>query len=141
VARFIALHFIPLQLNIHDPAQRLAFRRFHAIWTPTVVVLDMAGNERWRIEGYLPKHELHAQLEMGLARIVALRKRWAEAEPLYARIVEHFGDTAVAAEALYWRGISSYQVTRDHTSLERMALEVTSRFPQSEWAIKASVWV
>lgn len=130
-----------MQLNIHDPAQRLAFRRFNAIWTPTIVVLDAAGNERWRVEGYLPKRELHAQLEMGLARIVAMRKRWAEAEPLYARIVETFGDTLVAPEALYWRGISAYQVTRDHTSLERMALELTSRFPASEWAVKVSVWV
>lgn len=141
MAAFIALHFIPLQLNIHDPAERKAFRRFNALWTPSIVILDAAGNERWRIEGYLPKHELHAQFEMGLARIVAMRKRWADAEPLYARIVERFGDTFVAAEALYWRGISAYQATRDHTSLERMALELTSRFPQSEWALKASVWV
>jgi hypothetical protein len=135
------LHFIPLQLNIHDPSQRLAFRRFNAIWTPTVLVLDASGNERWRIEGFLPKREFHAQLEMGLARIVAMRKRWADAEPLYARIAETFGDTLVVPEALYWRGISAYQATRDHTSLERMALELTSRFPGSEWAVKASVWI
>jgi len=118
----------------------MAFRRFDAVWTPTILVLDPAGKERWRIEGYLPKRELHAQLAMGLARIPALRKRWAEAEPLYAHIVENFGDTLVAPEALYWRGISAYQVTRDHTSLERMALERTSRFPGSEWAVKASIW-
>jgi hypothetical protein len=130
-----------LQLNIHDAAQRLAFRRFNALWTPTVIILDPAGNERWRVEGFLPRREFHAQLEMGLARIVAIRKRWADAEPLYAHIVETFGDTHVAAEALYWRGISAYQVTREHATLERMAIELTSRFPQSEWALKASVWV
>lgn len=104
-------------------------------------MLDVAGNERWRIEGYLPKRELHAQLAMGVARIAAMRKRWAEAEPLYARIVETFGDTLVAPEALFWRGIGAYQVTRDHTSLERTALELTSRFPGSEWTVKASVWL
>jgi hypothetical protein len=132
---------VPLQLNIHEPAQRTAFRRFNAIWTPTALVLDRDGNERWRIEGFLPTREFHAQLEMALARIVALRKRWADAEPIYARIAEQFADTLVAPEALYWRGISAYQVTREHASLERMATELTSRFPRSEWAIKASVWV
>lgn len=106
-----------------------------------MLVLDANGTERWRIEGFLPKRELHAQLEMGLARIVAVRKRWADAEPRYARIVERFGDTFVAPEALYWRGIAAYQVTRDHTSLERMAAELTSRFPGSAWAVKAAVWV
>ena len=128
-------------MNIHESAQRTAFRRFNAIWTPTVLVLDSSGNERWRIEGFLPKREFHAQLEMGLARIVAMRKRWAEAEPLYAHIFESFGDTLVAPEALYWRGISAYQATRDHTSIERMAAELTSLFPGNEWAVKASVWV
>jgi outer membrane protein assembly factor BamD (BamD/ComL family) len=104
-------------------------------------VLDADGNERWRIEGFLPTREFHAQLEMALARIVAMRKRWADAEPMYARIAEQFADTLVVAEALYWRGISAYQVTREHTSLERMATELTSRFPESEWAVKARVWV
>lgn len=131
---------MPFQANVNDPAERTAFRRFGAIWSPSIVILDAEGVERYRIEGFLPAREFHAQLHMALARIVAMRKRWAAAEPLYARIVEEFGDTGAAPEALYWRGVSAYQGRRDHTALVTMAIEMKQKYPASEWAIKAGVW-
>ncbi|HYO79380.1 MAG TPA: hypothetical protein VE010_23140 [Thermoanaerobaculia bacterium] len=134
-------HFIPFQANIHDHAQRTAFRRFGALWTPSVLILDADGVERFRIEGFLPKREFHAHLAMALARLVTARKRWADAEPHYARIVEEFADTTVVPEALYWRGVSAYQGRRDHVALETMATEITARFPGNVWAIKAAVWL
>jgi hypothetical protein len=45
-----------------------------------VVILDSDGDERFRIEGYLPKHEFRAQLELALARVAFMNKKWAEAE-------------------------------------------------------------
>jgi TolA-binding protein len=105
-----------------------------------VVILNSEGLERFRIEGFLPPREFHAQLKLALARIVAMRKRWADAEPLYASIVEQFADTAAAPEALYWRGVAAYQGRRDHTALVAMAAEMKQRYPIGEWAIKAAVW-
>ena len=125
---------------MNDPVERLAFRRFGAIWTPSIVILNSEGTERYRIEGFLPAREFHAQLAMALARIIAMRKRWADAEPHYARIVEEFGDTGAAPEALYWRGVSAYQGRRDHTALVTMAIEMRQKYSASEWAIKAGVW-
>ena len=133
-------HFIPFQANVNDPAERLAFRRFGAIWSPSIIVLNSEGVERYRIEGFLPAREFHAQLALALARIIAMRKRWADAEPHYARIVQELGDTAAAPEALYWRGVSAYQGRRDHTALVTMAIEMKQKYPASEWAIKAAVW-
>lgn len=129
---------MPVQANIK--VHPTWFRRFGAIWTPSVVVLDAGGVERWRVEGYLPKREFHAQLMMALARISAMQKRWPDAEQRYGEVVDHFADTTAAAEALYWRAVSAYRRTTDHGVLTAMAKEMAARHPHSSWALKASVW-
>jgi outer membrane protein assembly factor BamD (BamD/ComL family) len=103
-------------------------------------MLDPEGAERWRIEGYLPKREFQAQLELALARIDAMRKHWIEAGERYARIAESFAGTTAEPEAIYWRGIAKYQTTRDHDALAGITTELTERFPGNVWTIKASVW-
>jgi hypothetical protein len=116
------------------------FHRFDAVWTPTVLILDPQGEERWRVEGYLPKREFRAQLEMGLARMAFMRKRWADAEQGYARVIENYGETVAAPEAVYWRGVSQYKRTNDHTVLGEVAEQLKQKYGDSVWAQKASVW-
>ncbi len=96
--------------------------------------------ERFRIEGYLPRDEFRAQLELGLARVAFMYKKWAEAERRYGEIVQRYPGTGAAPEALYWRAVSHYKGTNDHTALEQVAEEFKSRYPDSIWAKKASVW-
>ncbi len=138
MAAFIHENFIPVASHIKE--RPVNFHRFDAAWTPTVLVMDPDGKERWRIEGYLTKQHFRAQLEMGLARTAFMRKQWADAERRYGRVVERYGDTAAAPEAVYWRGVSRYKTTSDHTALGEVAKELRSRYPQSVWAEKASVW-
>ena len=102
--------------------------------------MDSDGDERWRIEGYLPKNEFHAQLEIGLARIAFMQKQWADAEQRYAHVVDGYPDTAAAPEAIYWRGVSQYKRTNDHTVLGGVAEQLNQKYPSSVWAQKASVW-
>lgn len=116
------------------------FKRFDAIWTPTVLVLDSSGHERYRIEGYLPKDEFRARLELALARLDALRKDWSGAEKRYADVVERYGQTKIAPEALYWRDVAKYSQSHDAAPLQSVSRELKQRFPESEWAVKASVW-
>jgi hypothetical protein len=116
------------------------FHRFDALWTPTVLVLDANGVERLRIEGYLPKTEFRAELEMGLARVAFMHKQWADAERRYAEIVERYPDSKVAPEAVYWQGVSHYKRTNDHTVLREMANAFAEKYQDSVWALKASVW-
>jgi len=138
VVKFIEDNFVPLEAHIKEhPAY---FKRFSAVWTPTVLVLDPDGHECWRIEGYLPKDEFQAQLLMGLARVDVMQKRWADAEKLYAQVVDRFPTTTTAAEALYWRDVSVYNRTHDHMPLQGVAKELRQRYPDSVWAKKASVW-
>ncbi|MCA1818033.1 MAG: thioredoxin family protein [Acidobacteria bacterium] len=99
-------NFTPLEAHIKEhPAY---FHRFDANWTPTVVVLDSAGAERARNEGYLSKEEFRAWLETALARVAFTHKRWAEAQERYARVAESYPDSAWAPEAVYWRAVAPF---------------------------------
>jgi len=102
--------------------------------------MESSGKERWRIEGYLPKNEFRAQLEVGLARISFMNKRWVDAEQRYAQVIERYPETVAAPEAVYWRGVSHYKKTNDHTVLGEVAAELAANHPQSVWAQKSSVW-
>lgn len=110
------------------------------MWTPTILILDPEGEERWRIEGYLPKDEFRAQLDMALARLDVVKKRWPEAERRYARLLEDYPNSRYAPEALYWRDVSKYSQTHDPAPLQSVANELAQRYPDSVWAVKASVW-
>lgn len=103
--------------------------------------MDSEGNERWRIEGYLPKDEFRAQLELGLARVAFMHKQWAEAERRYAEVMEHYPNSKAAPEALYWRGVSRYKATNDHAVLGELPGQFKEKFPDSMWALKTAAWV
>ena len=103
-------------------------------------MVDSAGEERYRIEGYLPKRWFRARLEMGLARVSFMRKKWADAEKLYAAVAENYGDIAVGAEAIYWRAVCQYKATNDHTVLSPAAKELSEKYPGDEWTLKSDPW-
>jgi TolA-binding protein len=102
--------------------------------------MDSDGVERQRLEGYLSKEEFRAWLELGLARVAFMNKKWADAEQRYAQVAEHYPDTKVAPEAVYWRGVSRYKSTNDHTVLGEVADQFKQKYQDSVWAEKASVW-
>jgi TolA-binding protein len=102
--------------------------------------MDSGGVERSRIEGYLPRKEFRARLEMSLGRVAFMHKKWADAEKIYAGVAENYADTAVAAEAIYWRGVSRYKATNDHTVLGEVGIELGAKYPDSEWTLKSLPW-
>jgi hypothetical protein len=52
--------FVPIKIHIKE--NPTGFERFGAQWTPTVIVADPDGTERYRFEGYLPAEDFLAQL-------------------------------------------------------------------------------
>jgi len=138
VSSFINENFVPLEAHIKEHAAY--FHRFAAVWTPTVLVLDSGGKERFRIEGYLSREEFRAHLEMGLARVAFMDKKWAEAERRYAEVLERYPDSKIAPEALYWKGVSHYKATNDHTVLGELPGQFKEKYPDSVWALKAVPW-
>ena len=105
-----------------------------------MLILDSNGKERFRIEGYLPKEEFRAQLELALARVAFMNKKFAEAEQLYTSVLDRFPNTHAAPEALYWKGVSRYKVTNDHTVLGELPEQFRQKYPNSIWALKTAAW-
>ncbi|HEY5884251.1 MAG TPA: tetratricopeptide repeat protein [Pyrinomonadaceae bacterium] len=129
---------MPLEAHIKEhPAY---FHRFDAAWTPSVLIMDSRGVERMRIEGYLPKDEFRAQLELGLARVAFMKKDWANAEQRYTQVLDRYPQSHAAPEALYWKGVSHYKATNDHTVLGELPQQFKEKYPDSVWAMKTAAW-
>jgi hypothetical protein len=142
VARFVQDNFIPARVHVKDQAEdfRRLGQRYNAQWTPTLLVIDPEGNERHRVEGFLPAEDLLAQLTLGLAQSAFGRQRWEEAEQRFREVVDRFPGAEAAPEALYWAGVSRYKGKGDVSALGQTAQEFTRRYRESSWAKKASVW-
>lgn len=117
-----------------------AFQRFGAQWTPTVLILDPSGQERHRIEGFLPADDFLGQLMLGKAQVAFSSGRFDESEKAYRKIVDELPDTESAAEALYWAGVSKYKGSNDAGALKATADAFKNRYSGTSWAKKASVW-
>ena len=130
-----------MAVEAHIKEHPVYFHRFDVLWTPTVLILDSNGIERARNKGYLPNSEFRARLETGLARIVFMHKQWAEAERRYAEVAERYPNTSAAPQAIYWRGVSRYKATSDHSALSEVAVELKEKYQGSVWALKASIWL
>ena len=142
VVDFIQQHFTPVRAHVrdnHDEFKRLG-ARFNAQWTPTTLIVDSDGTERHRIEGFLPADDFLAQLTLGLAKSAFARGSFADAERLYREVVDTYPNTEGAAEALYWAGVSRYKGTGDASALGETARAFSSRYTDTSWAKKASVW-
>ena len=130
---------MPLEAHIKEHPTN--FHRFDALWTPSVIILDQNGKERFRIEGYLPKDEFRAHLELALARVAFMSKDWADAERRYMEVLERYPNSKAAPEALYWKGVSHYKATNDHTVLGELPGQFEEKYPDSSWALKTAAWV
>jgi hypothetical protein len=108
---------------------------------PTVLLLDSDGKERVRLEGYLPNNDFVAALISGLGRIDFVQKKYADAERWYGDVVARFAKSHSAPGALYWRAVSHYKATNDHTVLGKVAVELRNTYPSSVWASKAIPWL
>jgi TolA-binding protein len=106
-----------------------------------VLLLDSDGKERVRLEGYLPNNDFVAALMSGLGRIAFVQKKYADAERLYGDVVGRFAQSHIAPGAMYWRAVSHYKATNDHTVLGKVAEELRNAYPSSVWASKATPWL
>jgi hypothetical protein len=142
VVRLVTSEFLPIRVHVRDADGVYArvSERLNANWTPTVLMLDDAGVERHRIEGFLPTEDFLAQLKLGLAKSAFQRGKFDEAERRFREIVAAHPQSEPAPEALYWAGVSRYKGTGAADALGETAQAFTTRYSDSAWAKKASVW-
>ena len=138
VERFINDNFIPARFHVKKHPE--AMGRFHVDWTPTILILDAGGDERHRIEGFLPNDDFLAQLHLGLAEVSFKAGKFEQAAEGFDRTVRDFPATDAAAEAQYWAGVSRYKATGSADALKATADAFKQRYADTAWAKKASIW-
>ena len=142
VVSFVTENFLPARVHVKDDSalfQKYG-EKYNAQWTPTILMLDPGGEERYRIEGFLPAEEFLAQLMVGRAQIAFAQQKWDEAERRFREVVDRFPDTDAAPEALYWAGATAYKGNHDAGALKQTAQAFKDRYQDTSWAKKASVW-
>ncbi|HEY0970997.1 MAG TPA: hypothetical protein VGE02_08505 [Gemmatimonadales bacterium] len=131
-----------MRVHVRDQAEEFVRlgERYGAQWTPTTLVLSPDGTERHRVEGFLPAGDLLAQFEMGLAQVAFAAGDWTTAGRHFEAVADAHPDGDAAPEAAYWEGVSRYKATNDPSVLAETARRLASRYPQSPWTKKSSVW-
>jgi TolA-binding protein len=134
--------FIPIRMHVKDQKdefQRLG-AKYDAQWTPTVLILDADGNERHRIEGFLPVDDFLGHLAIGAAKAAFSSGQFQEAERRFEHVLKAHPNSEAAPEAQYWSGVSRYKATNDPAALGATFKKFQERYKDSTWAKKASVW-
>jgi TolA-binding protein len=142
VVRQVEDSFVPVRVHVKDNAaefKRLG-ERFGAQWTPTILIVDPGGQERHRIEGFLPVEDFLPQLALGAAHAAFGRGDYKTAAARFDDVVNAYGATDAGPEAQYWAGVSRYKATNDPSALKDTARKFTERFQDTSWAKKSSVW-
>jgi hypothetical protein len=139
VSKFIEETFVPVKIHVKEQPEN--FKRFGAPWTPTQILMDPDGVERFRLEGFLPVNDFLAQLELGLGKWAFQTARYDDAQKWFRHVYEAYPETSAAAEAGYWAGVSAYKATNKAEYLKETGKILQQSHPQSEWAKKASVWL
>jgi hypothetical protein len=103
--------------------------------------MDPEDNERYRLEGYLPKNDFHVWLELGLGRVAFMEKDWSTAEKHYENVITRFPESKLAPEAVYYRGVSRYSVSHDSAELATIANQLSEKYSDSEWQLRSIPWL
>jgi hypothetical protein len=54
--------------------------------------------------------------------------------------VQKYPSTAAAPVGVYWKAVSHYKATNDHTVLGKVVTELQQKYPDSVWTKKALPW-
>ena len=142
VVKFVSDNFMPARVHVKDDPQLFQKygEKYGAQWTPTILELDPKGEERSRIEGFLPLDDFLPQLMLGRAQVAFAMGQWDDAERRFRAVVDTFPDSDAAPEALYWAGVAPYKKTGNPASLGATSKAFKERYQGTPWAKKASVW-
>jgi thioredoxin-related protein len=139
VVLFVNECFVPIKIDVKKNPE--SFAQFGVEWTPTVIIPDQNGRERHRLVGFLPTEDFLAQLQLGIAKVAFSTKKFDEARKGFAAVGRLYPETSAAPEGIYWAGVSAYRDTGKNAPLEQCADELKAKYPESDWAKKASVWI
>jgi len=127
-------HFAGFKLGLLDrhPDFKEATNGRAVPWAPTFLFTDGKGREVRRTVGWLAPGAFVAELKLARAQHAIMRGAFDDALALL--------DDAGSPEALYYAGVAGFlKGKRDMNALGERWNALRDRFPESEWARKASV--
>jgi len=139
VVLFINECFVPIKITLREHPE--SFAQFNVEWTPTIIIPDQNGKERHRMVGFLPKEDFLAQLQLAIAKVAFSARKFEEARKGFAAVGRLHEGTSAAPEGIFWAGVSAYRDTGKNAPLAQTAGELTQKYPESDWAKKASVYI
>jgi hypothetical protein len=135
---YINENFIPWRVPYLTDLVRV--QRWHVEWTPCLVVLDGGKVEHLRSLGFISPPELVAHLHLARALISYRNRDLPAAVDLFDQVVNGFARTHAAPQAIWFRGVGSFQIEGDPAVLKATRLELEKDYPHSLWVEKASAW-
>ena len=138
VTRFINERFVPVQFNVvENPGAQL---RFHAFWTPCIMLQDVEGNEHRRSYGSLLPDQFLAELSLAHGLRFLHTGHFGKALDLLEAATEFTeADPYRHPENLYWLGVARYRVSGNAKDLDLGWDELIERHLDSDWAIRANL--
>jgi tetratricopeptide (TPR) repeat protein len=128
-------NFVPLQIDFNKG--KALVKRYSVKWTPTIIILDLNGNEHHRFIGFLPPEDFTAQLILGKGKTEFDLDHFEQAIQCFQEVLTLYPKADAAPEAQYYLGVAKYKSSHDPKQL-KLGLEVLQRdYPNSEWTKKA----
>ncbi|GEM_PF-234450 len=138
VAETVTQRFVPVQVNVTEPAARPLIERFRTVWTPDLRVLAPDGFELVRWQGYLPPFEFLPQLLVAQAQALLRSHDEAGAAAVYEEVLRRFPTSFVAPEAQYYLAVARYKTSHRAEDLQGGWRLLQVRYPRSVWRLKQS---
>jgi hypothetical protein len=134
VTDFVNTAVVPLR--IPSDSEPLA-SQFTIKWTPTLIVLDASGKERWRSVGFIPAEEFASTILLGVAKVHFDLDQFEGCLKALDTIIGEFPKNCSAPEAVFWKGVAGYKSTHDPKPLRQAYDRLAADYPASKWAQRA----
>jgi tetratricopeptide (TPR) repeat protein len=135
VIKFVDFNFVPVQINVSNQA---LVEQFKVNWTPTIILLDAEGNEVHRVVGFLPPEEFIPTFMVAKGKWYFNAGQQPEAQGMFDEALRDYPNSAAAAEAVFFMGVSRYKMTHDAKPLRAAYETLTAKYPGSEWTKRAA---
>jgi TolA-binding protein len=134
VVKFVDFTFVPVQI---ETSHKDLVEQFKVTWTPTVILLDADGNEKYRTVGYLAPDDFIATYMVAKGHWSFEAVQYPEAQAMFEEALAKYPNSLAASEAVFFLGVTRYRHTHEPKHLREAYEILTARFPQSEWAKRA----
>jgi tetratricopeptide (TPR) repeat protein len=133
VVEFISKNVIPVKTLYDQPLAH----QFRVMWTPTLILLDLDGNEVYREEGFLPPEGLIPALVLGLGKVRLNAGQYDQAISQFKEVASKYPKSDQAPEAIYFLGVTRFKSTHDMKPLKEAYEKLKTKYPASSWTKKA----